>query len=224
MKIRDIDQTGKEGLSVSWKGRTGQVRRKLATPKNPRTLAQLIIRQNLATQASAYDGLTEAQQEAWIAAAAEMQSKTTLGQKGPLTGLQLFIKVNCSRLAIGQDPVTAPPAKPQFELLPIDGLVITNTGGTVAIKLHTTGAPPDGTMLRAGLPQKSGTRRPTSSRLLGTLPSPVANYVDITSAYTARFGVPAAGKRMFVSVNANSNGYEGVPLVFSARVPAAAGS
>jgi len=32
--------------------------------------------------------------------------------------------------------------------------------------------------------------------------------------------VPAVGKRVFVSVNANVNGYEGIPLVFSARVPA----
>ena len=46
--------------------------------------------------------------------------------------------------------------------------------------------------------------------------------MDITSAYTGRFGAPAVGKRVFVSVNANVNGYEGIPLVFSARVPASA--
>ena len=46
------------------------------------------------------------------------------------------------------------------------------------------------------------------------------SYVDITSAYTGRFGVPAVGKRVFVSVNATVNGYQGIPLVFSARVPA----
>jgi len=65
-------------------------------------------------------------------------------------------------------------------------------------------------------------RRAVGYRLLGTLDSPVSNYVTITSAYTARFGVPAVGSRVFVSVNSNVNGYEGVPLVFSARVPAAA--
>jgi hypothetical protein len=58
---------------------------------------------------------------------------------------------------------------------------------------------------------------PKSDRLLD---SPQNGYVDITSAYTGRFGAPAAGKRVFVSVNANVNGYEGIPLVFSARVPA----
>ncbi|MCX6893314.1 MAG: hypothetical protein NTX51_17630 [Verrucomicrobia bacterium] len=111
MKIKDIPQVGKLGLTVTWPGRNGLIRRTLATPRNPRTAAQQVIRQSLATQAAAYDQLTDAQQEAWIAAAAQMQSKPTLGQSGPLTGLQLFTKVNCALLAIGGDPVTTPPAK-----------------------------------------------------------------------------------------------------------------
>jgi hypothetical protein len=34
--------------------------------------------------------------------------------------------------------------------------------------------------------------------------------------------VPEVGSRVFVRVNANVNGHEGIPLVFSGRVPAAA--
>ena len=221
MKVTDVPQEGKLGLTVTFPGRNGLIRRTLVTPRNPRTSAQQVIRQNLATQAAAYDQLTDVQQEAWIAAAAQIQSKPHLGQNGPLTGLQLFTKVNCALLAIGQAAVTAPPAKSLLSPLPIDGLDITNTGGNLTIRLHTTGAPPDGTMLRACAPQNSGCRRGLSYRLLGTLGSPVANYVNITSAYTGRFGAPVAGKRVFVSVNANVGGYEGIPLVFSARVPAA---
>ena len=100
-------------------------------------------RQNMATQAAAYDQLTDAQQEAWIATAAQMQTKPTLGQSGTLTGLQLFTKVNCALLAIGAPAVTIPPVKPLLNPLPIDALEITNAGGAVAIKLHTTNAPPD---------------------------------------------------------------------------------
>jgi hypothetical protein len=71
-----------------------------------------------------------------------------------------------------------------------------------------------------GAAQNSGCRRGVSYRVLGTLNSPSNDYVDITSAYTDRFGVPPVGKRVFVSVNANVDGFEGIPLVFSARVPA----
>ena len=60
-----------------------------------------------------------------------------------------------------------------------------------------------------------------ASAYLGTLNTPSNGYWDITSAYIGRFGVPAVGKRVFVSVNACVNGYEGIPLEFSARVPSA---
>jgi hypothetical protein len=220
MKVQDVPQVGKLGTTVTWKGRNGMVRRWKAIPRNPRTTDQLAVRAKLASQAAAYDQLTDAQQEAWVAAAAKVQTSPTLGQSGPLTGYQLFIKVNCALLAIGADPVTAPPAKPLLAVLPIDGLQITNTGGTVAIRLHAPTAPPDGTMLRACAPENSGVRRGSDYRLLGTLGSPSGEYIDITSAYTTRFGVPPVGKRVFVSVNANVDGYEGIPQVFAARVPA----
>jgi hypothetical protein len=222
MKVLDVPQVGKLGLTVTWPGRYGLIRRTLVTPRNPQTSAQQIVRQNLATQAAAYDELTDAQQEEWIAAAAQVRSKPTLGQSGPLTGLQLFTKVNCALLAIGEDPVSVPPAKPQLDPLPINELDITNAAGVITIRLHTTDAPPDGSMLRACAPQNSGSRRGAGYRYLGLLESPVANHINITTAYTNRFGVPAVGSRVFVSVNANVDGYEGVPLVFSARVPAAA--
>ena len=221
MKIQDIPQVGALGTTVTWKGRNGQIRRWRTVPSNPRTLPQLTVRQNLATQAAAYRQMTDQEQEAWIATAALMQSRPTLGQSGPLTGLQLFTKVNCALLAIGGTPVTVPPAKPQLEVLPIDALAITNAAGVITLRLHTTGSQPEGTMLRACAPLSSGARRGDAYRLLGTLGSAVANYITITTAYTARFGVPAVGSRVFVSVNSNVNGYEGIPLVFSARVPAA---
>jgi hypothetical protein len=222
MKIKDIPQTGKLGLTVTWPGRNGLLRRTLVTPRNPRTGAQQVIRQSLATQAAAYDQLSEVQQEAWIAAAAQIRSKPSLGQSGPLTGFQLFTKVNCALLAIGEAPVSVPPAKPLLSPLPIDALEITNTAGVIALKLRTTDTPPEGTMLRACAPQNSGCRRAVGYRVLGTLNSPSNGYVDITSAYTGRFGAPAVGKRVFVSVNANVDGFEGIPLVFAARVPTAA--
>src|SRR5215469_6323296 len=129
MKIKDVPQVGKLGLTVTWPGRNGLIRRNLVTPRNPRTPAQQVIRQNLATQAAAYKQLSDAQQEAWIATAAQIRSNPTLGQSGPLTGLQLFTKVNCALLQIGAPTVTVPPAQPQISPLPVDGLEITNAAG-----------------------------------------------------------------------------------------------
>jgi hypothetical protein len=57
---------------------------------------------------------------------------------------------------------------------------------------------------------------------LGTLDSPVNGAIDITATYTARYGSPAAGKKVFVKVNQNMNGWEDTPRQFWAIVPEAA--
>ena len=129
MKIQDIPQTGKLGLTVTWKGRNGLIRRILVTPANPRTDRQLVVRDLLAQQARRFDALTDAQQDAWNVAAAGYQSTPTLGQSGPLTGLQLFVRINCKLGLLGQDPVDVPPMAPQFPSLAPQNLVITNTAG-----------------------------------------------------------------------------------------------
>jgi len=53
--------------------------------------------------------LTEEQRLAWIAAAATILSKPRLGQGGPLTGCQLFVKVNVYLAYRGLPQVDLPP-------------------------------------------------------------------------------------------------------------------
>src|ERR1019366_5628990 len=114
MKIQDIPQVGKLGLTVTWRGRNGQIRRILAIPKNPRTHRQLAVRGLLAGQTGGFGGLPDAQQNAWNVAAAGYRSTPSLGQSGPLTALQLFVRINSKLGLLGQAPVDAPPVAPQF--------------------------------------------------------------------------------------------------------------
>jgi hypothetical protein len=192
-----------------------------ATTKNPNSSAQIAQRSILRQCAQQYDQLTDVQQAAWITAAAGMKSRATLGQSGPLTGLQLFVKINASLLTIGAPSVQVPPPVPAPSAMPVTGLVITNAGNTIRLKLTASNSAPDGTMLWGCAPENSGVRRVISPRYLGTLDSPSSGAIDITAAYTARFGVPPAGSRVFVQVNTNESGYEGLRYTFSARVPSA---
>jgi hypothetical protein len=73
MKIQDIPQTGKLGLTATWLGRNGLIRRILVTPKNPRTDRQLEVRDLLVQQARRFDALNDSQQDAWNVAAAGYQ-------------------------------------------------------------------------------------------------------------------------------------------------------
>ena len=112
MKVLDVPSTGKRGVVVGQGGRYGQVSRTLAIPANPRTTAQLAVRQSLSTQAKIWRTLTQAQIAAWNTAAAAQQTTPEDGQSGRMTGLQLFVQVNTVATLTGQATVTSPPAPP----------------------------------------------------------------------------------------------------------------
>jgi hypothetical protein len=221
MKIQDIPQTGKFGMSVTWPARNGLVRRILVTPANPRTDRQLEVRDLLSQQARRFDALTDAQQDAWNVAAAGYQSRPSLGQSGPLTGMQLFIRVNCKLGLLGQTQVDVPPEAPQFPDQAPQNLVITNTGGVVAVRLTCPTDPGETTVLRASPQQNSAVRACRNFRIIGVCPAPVAGAADITGLYTAEFGAVPVGKRLFVRASTMVDGFESLARQFQARVPAA---
>ncbi len=221
MKNLDIPQSGKRGLTVSQGGRYGQISRALVIPTNPRSAAQMLQRNYMGNVAAKWRTLTQAQRDAWTAAAKQTNSAPRLGQSGPLTGINLFAKINCSLLTIGLPEVIVPPVAPNFAVLPVTELVITNAAGVVTLKLNTSDAPAEGTMLRGAPPCSQGRDRSPECAYLGTLDSPVGDAVDITAPYTAKYGAPVAGQKVFVQVNQNLNGWEDLPHQFWAIVPAA---
>ena len=219
MKILDIPQSGKRGLNVSQAGQWGQMSRTLAIPANPRTKSQMTVRNNLSKIAARWRGLQEVQRAAWVTAAKQAKSTTRLGQSGTLSGFLLFTKINCTLAQFGQDQVEAPPAHPQFEDLAPQNLVITNTSGTVALKLTCPTSPGANTIVRASAPVSAGRESYGDCRVLGMCPAPVQGSADITSLYTAKYGAPPAGTKVFVQVNQMVDGWEQVPVTFSAIVP-----
>ena len=219
MKIIDVPQSGKCGLTVSFQSRNGLIRRAWVVPANPRTAAQLSIRSKLAQYAIGFRALTTMQQDAWNSAAALTNSRTRLGQSGPLTGLQLYVKLNCALAAFGMPALTAPTAPPQFGDLAVQNLVITNTGGVIAIKLTCPGEPGTNTAIRGSAPQHNSVRALPSVRILGVCPTPAAGSADITSLYTARYGTPSTGDRLFIQANIVQDGWESIPATFTAVVP-----
>jgi hypothetical protein len=220
MKILDIPQSGKRGLTVSQGGRYGQISRALVIPTNPRTAAQLAIRQIMSAVAARWRALTEVQRAAWSAAAKLVESKPRLGQSGPLTGNQLFNKINVNLSLFGEQQVDVPPSAPVFAALAVQALAITNTANVIAIKLTCPSSPGDNTIIRGAAPQSAGRGTCNDFRVLGKCPAPVTGASDITGIYTARFGVPAVGSKVFVRANQLVDGWEDVPHEFVAIVPA----
>jgi hypothetical protein len=221
MKIMDIPQSGKRGLYVTQGSRYGQISRMLVIPNNPRSEAQMGVRRTLGNVTARWRTLTEEQRKAWTTAAKTKNSVPRLGQSGPLTGLQLFAKINCSLATLGADQVDTPPSFPQFPPNPVGTLVITNLNGIITLKLGCPSQPGDYTTVRASAPCSQGLASARDYRVLGVLPDPALGSCDITNIYRARYGSPAVGTKVFVRVNQNVNGWEDVPVETSAIVPAA---
>jgi hypothetical protein len=221
MKILDIPQSGKRGLNVSQASPFGQISRALAIPANPRTPSQMDVRDNLGRVSAAWRALQEAQRLAWMTAAKEVQSNSRLGQSGALSGFLLFTKINCTLAQFGQDQVDAPPASPQFPDLAPASLVITNTAGVIALKLACPTDPSENTIVRGSKPLSQGRETCRDFRVLGTCPAAVQGSANITGIYTARYGVPPVGKKVYVRVNQFVDGWESLPRTFWAIVPAA---
>ena len=222
MKILDIPQSGKRGLNVSQNGQFGQISRASGRVANPRTPAQLAVRDNLTRVTARWRALQEIQRAAWMASAKDVMSNPRLNQSGNLSGFQLFIKINCALAQFGQDQVDAPPAQPQFPTLAPQNLVITNTGGTIALKLTCPTSPGTNTIVRAARPISQGRETCSDFRILGMCPTPAQGSSDITSLYTARYGAPAVGTKVYVRVKQLVDGWESIGRSFWAIVPASA--
>ncbi len=220
MKILDIQQSGKAGQYVSYRGRNGLIRRGYAVPRYTQTTRQMTVRSTLTQQAQAFKAMAAADQDAWNTAALRFHSRARVGQCGPLTGLQLFTKCNCLLALMGQDTVSTPPVAANPGQVHVTGVDITNVADVIAIKLTTDGNPGQNTIIRASAPQGAGVRTLPSMRLLGACPAPVANKADITALYVAEFGAVAVGERIFVQASVyDPNGLEGNRLNFTGLVP-----
>jgi hypothetical protein len=183
-------------------GQYGQASHILATPANPETPAQMTIRRILKRVSARWRALQETQRAAWITAAQNYRTHARLGQGGPLTGAQLFNKINCTLALFGQEQVDAPPALPQFPDLAPQGPVITNTGGVIALKLTCTGDPGENTIVRGSPPLSAGRDKCANYRILGLCPAPADGAADITALYTARYGAPPGVWTFFAGLSA----------------------
>jgi len=101
-------------------------------------------------------------------------------------------------------------------------LVITNTGGVIALKLTCPTDPRANTIVRASAPISAARETCRNYRILGVWPAPVSGAADITGLYPARYGAPQAGMKVFVSVNQFVDGWEDIAAKFSAIVPTGA--
>jgi hypothetical protein len=89
----------------------------------------------------------------------------------------------------------------------------------IALKLTCPTNPGENTIVRGSAPVSQGREVCKDFRILGTCP-PRGGFGRHHSLYTARYGVPPVGKKVYVQVNQFVDGWESLPRTFWAIVPA----
>src|SRR3954467_9106497 len=205
-----------QGLTAS-RNRFGQYMRTRASPVQPRTTAQLNQRARMTTNAAAWRGLTDAQRAGWLSLGLAITRTDSLGSSYDMNGFMAYCSVNNNKLDAGDAAVSDAPAI----VTPADLLTATITLSSVAFSVAYTATP-----LAAAnrlfiwvSPQRSAGRFFEGDyRLLTITAAAAASPANILAAYTAKFGVPVTGKRIFLNLETYQGGFKGSPFATSSVV------
>lgn len=166
-------------------------------PVNPRTTAQGLARARMAANSSAWRGITSAQRAGWGDLGAAMSRNDSLGQSYTLNGFGAYTSVNQNREFQGLASLADAPALST----PATVLTATITLSGVAFSVAYTPTPmPAGTMLGIfASPQRSAGRAfENDTRFIMMTAAAAASPANVLAAYTAKFGVPVTGNRIFL--------------------------
>lgn len=211
MKYLGQTQSGSEGGTTASRNRFGQYIRRRAVPVQPRTVAQLNQRARLSTNAANWRTLTDAQRAGWLSLGLMMVRTDSLGQSYDLNGFLAFCSVNNNKLDAGDAAVTDAPAL----ITPPGLLTVTVTLTAAAFSIAYTPTP-----LAAGVrafifasPQRSDGRNFNGDyRLMSVTAAAAVSPAVILVPYTAKFGVPVVGNKIFLSLATYQGGFKGSPF------------
>jgi hypothetical protein len=211
MKYLGDTQSGSQGGSTASRNRFGQYYRRRAAPVQPRTAAQLAVRARLSNNAAGWRALTDAQRAAWESLATQISRTDGIGQTYTFNGFMAYVSVNNNKLAAGDAVVAAPPAYVDPGTITTVTLTLTSAAFSVAYT-----ATPLGAGIRAFIsasPQLSAGRQFNGTyRLIAVTAAAAASPAVILTAYSAVFGTPVTGGRIFLTVQLYETGFLGAPF------------
>jgi len=214
MKMLDVPQSGSIGGVTSARNRFGQYKRARSSPVNRKTTFQGVVRARLSANSAAWRSLTSAQRAGWDGLAGGQSRTDFLGQTYTQQGNQMYVSVNNNRVAVGLSPVPDAPALST----PVAILTATVTLTAAAFSIAYTATPLGAAtyLMVFASPQRSAGRSFEGDlRLIKCGAAAGASPLVILTEYTARFGVPVVGNRIFLALVTQTLGFESGPFTMS---------
>ena len=210
--------------SVFSKNRYGSYVRTKVTPVNPQSTAQQNQRNQLATNAQAWRGLTEAQRQAWIAAASNFPFTDIFGDTKTLSGSALYVKLNNNLVGAGQAAISDPPAPVAIPALVLGTFTAAETGATVSLAFTDTPVPAGFAIIVDATPNIGAGKSFVKNlfRRITTLAAAATSPASLGTAFAAVHGTPVAGQKIFVRafLVSTDSGQAGIPVQAMAIVGA----
>ena len=214
MKVLKAPQSGSLAGTTASRNRFGQYERSRAIPVNPNSAAQGIARARLSANSAGWRIITAAQRAGWTGLGASMVRTDSLGQTYTLHGNQAHASVNNNRLLQGLAVVADAPA--DTTPAAITAVVLTLTAIAFSVAYTPTPMPAATYLAIYASPQRSAGRSfEADYRFMKITAAAGASPIAILAEYTARFGVPVVGNRIFISCVALSLGFESGPFNMS---------
>ena len=240
MRFQDVPQKGKRGKIVASRNRFGPYHKEFVPPDQPGTPAQRKAWGNMTELSWLWNELSDERREAWRRGAAEVHSRSSMGESGPLDGILFFKKINRVLRTCGRDLLLDPPPQPVFGPNPVIGFAIREVRDRIAMKVKISpkagwDARPgqEDLMVFAWAPCNAGVDKNSHYAFLGLLPAPVRGECDITKLYLEKlkewrklkgksYHIPLERSRIFIRVWQQLNGWVNEVGMFRAHalVPA----
>jgi hypothetical protein len=219
MKFLDVPKSGSYQSNTYSRSRFGQYVRSRATPVNPNSTAQASVRSRQSANAAAWRALTDNQRAGWMSLGQMIIRTDSLGQPYNLTGFQAFVSVNNNRLLVGDDMLEDSPAIETPESIESLTPTITPTSFSLAFTPSPLGQA-ERIIIYASPQRSAGRNFEHDTRFLKASQAAGASPITILPEYSAKFGAPQVGSKIFVSVCRYSNGFLSIPLTVSKVVTA----
>lgn len=217
MKVLKAPQSGSMQGTTAGRNRFGQYERSRAIPVNPNSAAQGTVRARMSANSAAWRAITSGQRAGWAGLGTSMVRSDSLGQSYSLQGNQAYASVNNNRLLSGLAVVADAPALVTPAALTAS--VITLSAIAFSIAYTPTPLPAATYVAVFCSPQRSAGRNYEGDfRFIKLSAAAAASPIVVLTEYTAKFGVPVVGNRIFISLVCINLGFESGALITSAVV------
>jgi endoglucanase Acf2 len=214
MKYLGDPSSGSQAGTTASRNRFGQYKRTRAIPVNPKTTQQMAVRARMAANAAAWRTLTAGQRAGWADLGISMTRSDALGSSYTLNGFLAYCSVNNNNLTAGNAIVADAPGLVTPSA--VVTAVLTLTAASFSIAYTVTPLPAGARLFTFCSPQRSaGVAFEGDYRLISVSAAAAASPAVVLTAYTAKFGVPIVGNRIFVSLQVYLTGFLSGPLITS---------